>query len=140
MTEKRNNLDDNSIITKIKELGLILIFTLIAAAVAALLSDLIFFPITYYSVSNIDVFNIVFKYACLFFIITICSLLLFLKVRSLHRDGNSTGAIIKYIFLRPIQYLGFILLSLILIAALIAILYIIFSKNYYLLYKISGSA
>ena len=139
MTEKRNNLDNNSIVDKIKELILILIFTLISAAVAILLSDIIFFPITYYAVNNINIFNIAFIYVFIFFIITICSLLVFFKIRSLHRDGNSTGAIIKYIFLRPVQYLGFIFLSLILIGALIFILYMIFNYNYYLIYKLSGS-
>ena len=140
MTEKRNSLDNNSIISKIKELILILIFTLISASVSILLSDIFFFPITYYSINNIDIFNICFKYACLLFIIITCSLLFFFKIRSLHRDGNSTGAIIKYIFLRPIQYFGFIFLSLILIGAFIIILYIIFSNNYYLIYRLSGSA
>jgi hypothetical protein len=41
--------------------------------------------------------------------------------------------------LRPVQYLGFIFLSLILIGALIFILYMIFNYNYYLIYKLSGS-
>ena len=139
MTEKRNSLDNNSITAKIKELILILIFTLISAAVAILLADIFFFPLTYYSVNNINIFNIAFKYACIFFVILTFSLLLFFKARSLHRDGNSTRAIIKYIFLRPVQYLGFIFLSLILIAVLIFILYIIFNYNYYLIYKLSGS-
>jgi len=140
MTEKRNSLDNNSIVNKIKELILILIFTLISAAVAILLADIFFFPLTYYSVNNINIFNIAFKYAFIFFIIVICSLLLLFKVRSLYRDGNSTSAIIAYILLRPVQYLGFIFLSLILIGGLITILYIIFSNNYYLIYRLSGSA
>jgi|GEM_PF-422868 len=116
----------------------ILVFTLIAAAVAILLSDILIFPITYYSVNNIYIFNIVFKYACIFFIITACLLLLFFRVRSLHREGSSTGAIIKYIFLRPIKYFGLIFLSLILTGTLVLVLYIIFSNNYYLIYRLSG--
>ena len=140
MSEKKNSLDNNSIMSKIKELISILLFTLISASVAILLSDIFIFPITYYSVNNVDVFNIAFRYTCVAFIIITCSLLLFLKVRSLRRDGNSTRAILKYIFLRPIQYFGFIFLSLILIGVLIVILYIIFSNNYYFIYRLSGGA
>jgi hypothetical protein len=138
--EKKNSLDNNSIVSKIKELVLILTFTLISAAVAIFLSDIFFFPIAYYSINNVNIFNICFKYACILFIITTCSLLLFFKVRSLRMDGNSTSAILAYIFLRPVQYFGFIFLSLILIGALVFILYIIFSNNYYLVYRLSGGA
>ena len=140
MSEKRNSLDNNSIVGKIKELILILIFTLISAAVAILLSDIFIFPITYYSISNVDIFNIAFKYVCIIFILTVGCLLLFFKVRSLYRDGNSTSDILAHIVLRPIQYLGFIFLSLILIGALIILLYVIFSNNYYLIYRLSGGA
>jgi len=140
MIEKRNNSENNSIFSKIKELILILIFTLISAAVAILLSDILIFPVSYYSINNINIFNIWFKYTCILFIVVTCSLFIFFKVRSLRRDGNSTGAILKYICLRPIQYLGFIFLSLMLIGALIVILYIIFSNNYYFIYRLSGGA
>jgi len=129
---------DNIFLNKIKELGLILIFTLISAAVAILLSDIVIFPITYYSINNINIFNIVFKYVFSFFILSAFFLLLSFKVRSLYKDGNSTDAVIKYILIRPIQYLGFIFLSLILISGLIIVLYIIFSNNYYLIYRLSG--
>jgi len=138
MTEKRNSLENKPIVSKIKEFILILIFTLISAIVAILLSDILIFPITRYAVNNINIFNIAFQYACILFIITVCLLLLFFKVRSLHKDGNSTGAIIKYIFLRPIKYIGLVFLSFILTGALIVILYIIFSNNYYLIYRLSG--
>ena len=138
MTENKNRLDSNSIVSKLKELILILVFTLIAAAVAIILSDILVFPLTCYSINNIDIFNIAFKYAFISFITVTFLLLLFFKVRSLYKDGNSIRDIIKYIILRPVQYLGFILLSLIIVIALIAILYIIFSNNYYLLYKLSG--
>ena len=138
MTEKRNRLDSNSIVSKLKELILILIFTLIAVVVAIILSDIFVFPLTCYSINNIDIFNIAFKYAFISFVTAAFLLLLFLKVRSLYKDGNSANAIMKYTILRPVQYLGFILLSLIIVIGLIAILYMIFSNNYYLLYKISG--
>ncbi|MCL1833020.1 MAG: hypothetical protein FWG49_00805 [Leptospirales bacterium] len=138
MTENKNRLDSNSIVSKLKELILILVFTLIAAAVAIILSDILVFPLTYYSISNIDIFNIAFKYAFISFITATFLLILFFKVRSLYKDENSIRDIIKYIILKPVQYLGFILLSLIIVIALIAILYIIFSNNYYLLYKLSG--
>jgi len=138
MTEKRNSLDNNSIASKLKELILILVFTLISAAVAILLSNLVIFPITYYSINNVNVFNIYFKYSFILFIIITCSLLLLFKVRSLHKDGNSAGAILAYIFLRPVKFFGFFLLSSVLVWALFFILYTIFSNNYYLIYKLSG--
>jgi hypothetical protein len=138
MTEKRNSLDNNSVVGKIKEIILILIFTFISAAVGILLSDIFILPLTYFSISNINTFNLFFKYAFIFFIITACVLWIFSKIRSFRKDGHSTIAIIKYIILKPIQYFGLIILSIFLLTGIIYILYIFFSKNYYLIYKLSG--
>jgi len=146
MTEKKKMNDDKSrlesgtIKSKMKELISISLFTLIAVFLSLFLADLIFFPLAYYSVRNVDIFNILFKYSAMFFISLIMTSLLFLKVRSLHRDGKTLKSIFIYVFLRPLQYMGFFTFTLFMIALIIMVIYFLFSSNYYHLHRIAGGA
>lgn len=67
MNDDKSRLESGTIKAKMKELLSISFFTIIAAALALFLADLIFFPIAYYSVRNVDIFNILFKYTGIFF-------------------------------------------------------------------------
>jgi len=140
MNNGKNHLESGTIKNKMKELLSISFFTLIAAFLAVFLADLIFFPLAYYSVRHVDIFNIIFKYTAIIFLSIVLITLLFLKVRTLHRNGNSIKSIIIYVFRRPVQYTGFIIFILILISILIMIIYFLFSSNYYHLHRIAGGA
>lgn len=140
MNNGKNGLESESIKGKMKEILSISFFTLIAAFMALLLADLIFFPLAYFSVRNVDIFNFLFKYTAVFFIAAALLTLLFIKVRSLRRDGKNLRSIIIYIFVRPFQYFIFFIFVLLLIALLIAVIYFIFSSNYYHLHRIAGGA
>ena len=107
MNNGKNGLESESIKGKMKEILSISFFTLIAAFMALLLADLIFFPLAYFSVRNVDIFNFLFKYTAVFFIAAALLTLLFIKVRSLRRDGKNLRSIIIYIFVRPFQYFIF---------------------------------
>lgn len=140
MNNEKSRLESGTIKSRMKELVSISLFTLIAAFLALFLADLIFFPLAYYSVRNVDIFNILFKYSGIFFISAIMMILLFLKVRSLHRDGKTIKSIMVYVFIRPFQYIGFFIFILVLIALIIMIIYYLFSSNYYHLHRIAGGA
>jgi hypothetical protein len=140
MNNDKSRFESGSIKGKMREILSISLFTLIAMLMAVVLADLIFFPLAYYSVRNVDIFNIVFKYTGILFISVLMITLLFLKVRKLHRDGKSIKSIMVYVLMRPVQYLGFSTFVLLLITLLIAIIYFIFSSNYYHLHRIAGGA
>lgn len=140
MNDNKNSYESGSIRGKMKELSSISFFTLTAAVLALFLADLIFFPLAYYSVRNVDIFNIVFKYTGIFFITAVMIVVLYLKVRSKHRDGESVKSIIKYVLLRPVQYLGLFFFILLLVSLIIMIIYFLFSSNYYHLHRIAGGA
>ncbi len=140
MNDGKNSFENGTLKGKMKELSSISFFTLIALILALVLADLIFFPLTYYSIRNVDIFNIVFKYTAVFFMVSILTVLLYLKVRTRHRDGESVLSIIKYVLLRPFQYSGFFIFVLLLISLMLIIIYFLFSSNYYHLHRIAGGA
>jgi hypothetical protein len=140
MNKDKNSLESGSIKDKMKELLSISGFTLLAAFMALFLADLVFFPLAYYSVRNVDIFNILFKYTAVIFTVSVFIILLVLKIRTLHKNGNSLSSIIKYVFLRPFQYTGFLIFVLILLSLLVAIIYHLFSSNYYHLHRLAGGA
>jgi len=140
MNNDKNRMESKSIKEKMKELVSISGFTLLAAFLALFLADLVFFPLAYYSVRNVDVFNILFKYTGITFVSAVLILLLFLKVKTLYKNGNTLKSIIAYVFLRPFQYIGFLIFVLLVLALLVAVIYILFSSNYYHLHRIAGGA
>ncbi len=140
MNEDKNRFETGTLKGRMKEILSISFFALIAVFVSILLSDIIFFPIAYYSVRNVDIFNILFKYTGLSVISILMITLLYFKVRSLNRDGYTAGSIIIYVIRRPFQYLGFFIFVLLLISLLIILTYFLFSSNYYHLHRIAGGA
>jgi len=140
MNNENKSFETGSIKGKMKEILSISFFTLIAVFMALFLADLIFFPLAYYSVRNVDIFNIIFKYSAYFCLSFIMTALLLIKVKTLYRNGNTLKSIIGYVFLRPFQYIGFLIFVLFIMALLITIIYLLFSSNYYHLHRIAGGA
>lgn len=140
MSEEKKHLESGTLKGKMKELTSISFFTLIAAFLALFLADIVFFPLAYYSVRNVDIFNILFKYSGIIFIVSLLFVLLLLKIRSLYRDGKTPLSILIYVFIRPFQYAGFMAFMFTLIALIILVIYFIFSSNYYHLHRIAGGA
>ena len=102
MNDEKSRLDSRSLKEKMKELLSISGFTLLAAFLALVLADLIFFPLAYYSVRNVDIFNTMFRYTGIVFIATVLVILLFIKVKTLYKNGNTLKSIIFYVFLNNI--------------------------------------
>ncbi len=140
LNNDKNSLESGSIKDKMKELLSISGFTLLAAFLALFLGDLFFFPLAYYSVRNVDIFNILFRYTAIIFTVSVFIILLFIKIRALHKNGDSLKTIIKYVFLRPFQYAGFLIFVFILLSLLTTVIYLLFSSNYYHLFRLAGGA
>lgn len=134
----QNTLESRTVRSKVKEIAAISLFTIIAAVASILLADLIVFPLTHFAVKRVDIFNIVFKNLLLLIVFIILCFSFIKKYRALSDEGLTSKYIVLYFFKRPVHY-GSLLLSFILISALmITVLYLLFSLNYYYLYKISG--
>jgi len=134
----QNTLESRTVRSKVKEIAAISLFTIIAAIASILLADLIVFPLTHFAVKRVDIFNLVFKNLLLLIVFIILCFSFIKKYRTLSDEGLTSKYIVLYFLKRPVHY-GSLSLSFILISALmITVLYLLFSLNYYYLYKISG--
>lgn len=134
----QNTLESRTLKNKIREIIAISIFTGAAAVAAIILADLIVFPLTHFAVVNVDIFNLLFKNLLLIILLTLLGFSLVGRYRKLSDEGLNLEYIILYFLKRPFHY-GALFISFILISSImVTILYILFSMNYYYLYKISG--
>jgi hypothetical protein len=102
MNDGKNRLENLKIKTLMKEHLTITLFGLAMSLIAVFLSDIIIFPITYFAVRNVDIFNVIFKYSLLLLIVFSLSAAVFLKGRAMYRDEKSSSAIIYSILIRLI--------------------------------------
>lgn len=111
MNDGKNSMEKLKIKSIMKELLTISLFGLATALLAVFLSDIIIFPMTYFAVKNVDIFNLMFKYSLLFLIMFSLSIATFIKARSLYRDGKTSSAIIYSMLIRiiPAFFIIFIL-------------------------------
>lgn len=137
-SDGHNNLESRTIRSKVREITAISLFTIVAAASSILLADLIVFPLTHFAVNNVNIFNLIFKNLLLVLIIIILIYTLIKKYNKLAEEGLLTGPIILYFLKRPFHYIGLLFSFLFISIIMISVLYILFSLNYYYLYKISG--
>ncbi len=134
----QNTLVSRSVKSKVKEITAISLFTILAAIASILLADLIVFPLTHFAVRRVDIFNFIFKNLLLIIILIILCYSFIKKYRKLKDEGLNARYIILYFLKRPAHY-GSLIFSFIFISLLmITILYLLFSLNYYYLYKIYG--
>ena len=108
MNNGSNSPEKSKIKAIMKEHLTISLFGLATALLAVFLSDIIIFPMTYFAVKNVDIFNLIFKYSLLFLIIFSLSIATFIKARSMHRDGKTSALIIYGILIRIIPAFGII--------------------------------
>ena len=123
---------------KIKEIAGIAILTVVASIVSIVISDLIIYPLTIFSMNNVDVFNSVFKFAVLFLLILFIAIKIYRSFKRLKNNNTSFGNIIAYFSIRPFHYITLFFALLIISSFLIFLIYFLYSLNYYYLYKISG--
>lgn len=133
-----DRLESRSIKSKMKEVTAIALFTLAAALASVILADTVFFPLTRFAVKNVDIFNLIFRNLLLLVILIFLVYKIVSNYRRLSEDGMKLTAILFYFVKRPLHYSGLFLSFLIISIILVTLLYLLFSLNYYYLYKISG--
>ena len=124
--------------SKIKEIAAISFFTLLAAIASIFLADIIVYPLTGFAVKNVDIYNLIFENLLFILIIAFLIYSFIKKYKTLSEDGMNLKTILLYFTRRPLHYGGLFLSFIMISIILIAVLYILFSLNYYYLYKISG--
>ena len=110
MNNGKNRLETIQIKSVLKEHLIISLFGSATAVLAVMLADIIIFPMTFFAVRNVDIFNIIFKYSLLFLIVFSLSIAAFLKARSMHRDGRNSSLIAYSLLIRIIPALIIIFL------------------------------
>ena len=133
-----DRLESRSIKSKMKEVTAIALFTLAAALASVILADTVFFPLTRFAVKNVDIFNLIFRNLLLLVILVFLVYKIVSNYRRLSEDGMRLTAILFYFIKRPLHYSGLFLSFLLISIILVTLLYLLFSLNYYYLYKISG--
>lgn len=137
-SDGQNTLESRTVRSKVREIVAISLFTIAAAVASIILADLMIFPLTHFAVRNVDIFNLLFKNLLLLIVFLFLCYTLVRRYRKLADEGLSARYILIYLLKRPFHY-GGLFLSFVLISALmISVLYLLFSLNYYYLYKISG--
>jgi hypothetical protein len=136
--QSNSNNENRTLKDKIKEIAGIAILTVVASIVSIVISDLIIYPLTIFSMNNVDVFNSVFKFAVLFLLILFIAIKIYRSFKRLKNNNTSFGNIIAYFSIRPFHYITLFFALLIISSFLIFLIYFLYSLNYYYLYKISG--
>lgn len=138
MNSHENRYERGSAKDRIKELSSLGFLTVIIAALSVFIMNLIVFPLSYFAVNHVDIFNIILKNFFFLFIITVIIMIFYGKIKTLRRMGFHSSAILIYFLKRPIHYLTIAFFFLFLSSILIITIYYLFSANYYLIYKLAG--
>ena len=139
-TSASSNLDSKTFGTRAKELISISVFTVLAALVSTLLMDLIVFPLTMFAVSNIPLYNTIIKIVITAVAGTALAYWIFSTSKYLKNNGKDIKHIILFLLKRPFHYIGLFLFVMALSGILIAVIYLLFSLNYYYLHRLAGGA
>ena len=107
------------------------------AVISIVVMNLLTYPVTVFAVKYKNAFNYIFKYFFIIGLIALFTYLVLATVKRLKKEGLSSREIALYILRRPLYALSTVLFIIAVSAAIIALLYILFSNNYYLIYKIT---
>lgn len=125
--------------SKARELATLTIFIVAIALVSIILIDPIVYPISLFAVENKKTFNYIIKDISLVVILLFFALLMIRKIFYLKKHGLGNREIIKYLIKRPALKISAFFMTLFFSAAVILIIYILFSANYRLIYRLTGN-
>jgi len=113
-------------------------FILAAALASVRLMDAVVSPIALLAVNDKPLFNIIVVWGIRLGIAGALVYLFARRIFALRRDGLSGSRIALPMLVRPLQASGLVLSLLVVSTAVIALIYILFSYNYYFIYKLSN--
>ena len=130
--------ESSTVTEKLKNLGTLAFFSIIALFVSLIVMNSIAYPISVFAIKNTPLFNQLIIYgltaaAILFILIKIIR-----RTLSLKKSGFSAVRILFYFIKRPFYYaalsFGFLIISLL----IIGVIYFILNYNYYFIHKITS--
>ena len=122
---------------RFKGISTLAAFTIAIAVISIVVMNLLTYPVTVFAVKYKNAFNYIFKYFIIIGLITLFAYLVLATVYRLKKGGLSSREIALHILRKPFYALSIALFIIAASTAIIALLYILFSNNYYLLYKIT---
>ncbi len=138
MNSIENKYERKGIGDRTKEIITLSIFIAILALTSVILVDAIVYPFSKFVINNVTLYNIIFKYSILGLGLLFFVLYLKQKISYAGKTQNSRSKILIYLLTRPFHYLSLLLIVLIIVSATLALIYILFSKNYFFLYELSS--
>ncbi len=121
-----------------REILTLALFTLAIALISTLVMNILVYPVTLFAIHRKETFNVIITHLSLYGVIGLLAFLLAKKICRLRRDGLSAAKIISYLVRRPAHHLGIFMVFLAVSAVIIVFLYLLFSYNYYYLFKLTN--
>lgn len=121
-----------------REILTLALFTLAIALISTIVMNILVYPVTLFAIHRKEVFNVIITHLSLYGVIGVLLFMLAKKIFRLRRDGLSASKILSYLVRRPAHHLGIFMVFLAVSAVIIAFLYVLFSYNYYYLFKLTN--
>lgn len=121
-----------------REIVTLALFTVAVALISTVVMNVLVYPVTLFAIHRKEIFNVIIIHLSLYGVIGLLAFLLVKKIYRLRRDGLSAAKISSYLLRRPAYYLGIFLVFLAVSSVIIAFLYLLFSYNYYYLFKLTN--
>jgi hypothetical protein len=134
----RTPFEKSRIVDRLRAVGTLCLFVLASAFVSALLMDVVVSPIALLAVGDKPLFNVIVTWSIRLGIAGALVYLFVRRIYALRRDGHSGAEIAIHMSLRPLRAAGLVLSLLVVSTTVIAIIYVLFSYNYYFIYKLSN--
>ncbi len=134
----RTPFEKSRTVDRLRAAGTLCIFILASAFISAVLMDVIVYPIALLSLKDKPLFNIIVAWSIRLGLAAALVYLFARRIHSLRKDGHAHVEIAQYMILRPLKAAGTLLSLLFVSTAVIAFIYVLFSYNYYFMYKLSN--
>ena len=134
----RTLFEKSRVVDRLKAAMTLCLFILASALASVLLMDAVVSPIALLAVNDKPLFNIIVVWGIRLGIAGALVYLFARRIFALRRDGLSGSRIALHMLVRPLQASGLVLSLLVVSTAVIAVIYILFSYNYYFIYKLSN--
>jgi hypothetical protein len=121
-----------------REIITLALFTIAVALISTLVMNILVYPVTLFAIHRKELFNVIITHLSFYGVVVFLAFLLVRNIIRLRRDGLSSSKILSYLIRRPAFYLGIVMVFLAVSAVIIAFLYVLFSYNYYYLYKLTN--
>lgn len=136
---RTNGYERSTISSKARELATLSIFIAVIAVISVVIIDPIVYPVSLFAIENKKVFNYIIKDISFFVILALLAILMLKKILFLRKHGLGGKEILKYLVTKPAMKISAFLLTIFFSAAVILVIYILFSANYRLIYRFSGN-